>query len=88
MSWLSWCLLKRMHLIPYVGLPNILLDKFAVPELIQNNAEPNNIAKRTLELLADKKNLKAIKYDFRKLHKKLKRDTSSLIINQIKRYLK
>jgi lipid-A-disaccharide synthase len=88
MSWLSWFLLKRMHLIPYVGLPNILLDKFAVPELIQNNAKPNNIANRTLELLADKKNLKELRYDFRKLHKELKRDTSLIIIDQIKRYLK
>ena len=88
MSWLSWFLLKRMHLISFIGLPNILLDKFAVPELIQKNAQPNNIACRVLELLSDKKYLKELKYDFTKLHTKLKRDTSSLIINQIQRYLK
>ena len=88
MSWLSWFLLKRMHLISYIGLPNILLDKFAVPELIQKNAQPNNIACRVLELLSDKKYLKELKYDFTKLHTELKRDTSSLIINQIQRYLK
>ena len=88
MSWLSWFLLKRMHLISYIGLPNILLDKFAVPELIQKNAQPNNIACRVLELLSDKKYLKELKDDFTKLHTELKRDTSSLIINQIQRYLK
>ena len=88
MSWLSWFLLKRMHLISYIGLPNILLDKFAVPELIQNNAQPDNIASKVLELLSDKKYLNELKNDFTKLHKKLKRDTSSLIINQIHRYLK
>ena len=88
MSWLSWFLLKRMHLISYIGLPNILLDKFAVPELIQNNAQPDNIASKVLELLSDKKYLNELKNDFTKLHKKLKRDTSSLIINQIQRYLK
>ena len=88
MSWLSWFLLKRMHLISYIGLPNILLDRFAVPELIQNNAQPNNIAYKVLELLSDKKYLNELKNDFTKLHKKLKRDTSSLIINQIHRYLK
>ncbi len=88
MSWLSWFLLKRMHLISFIGLPNILLDKFAVPELIQKNAQPNNIACRVLELLSDKKYLKELKYDFTKLHTELKRDTSSLIINQIQRYLK
>ena len=88
MSWLSWFLLKRMHLISYIGLPNILLDKFAVPELIQNNAQPDNIASKVLELLSDKKYLNELKNDFTKLHKKLKRDTASLIINQIERYLK
>ena len=88
MSWLSWLLLKRMHLISYIGLPNILLDKLSVPELIQNNAQPNKIAHKVLELLSDKKYLNELKYDFTKLHKKLKRDTSSLIINQIQRYLK
>ena len=88
MSWLSWFVLKRMHLISYIGLPNILLDKFAVPELIQNNAQPDNIASKVLELLSDKKYLNELKNDFTKLHKKLKRDTSSLIINQIQRYLK
>ena len=88
MSWLSWFLLKRMHLISYVGLPNILLKKFAVPELIQNNAQPNNIADKAIELLSDRKYLKELKNDFTKLHKELKRDTSLLIINQIQRYLK
>ena len=88
MSWLSWFLLKRMHLISYIGLPNILLDKFVVPELIQKNAQPKNIAYKALELLSDKKYLKELKIDFTKLHKNLKRDTSSLIIKQIHRYLK
>ena len=88
MSWLSWFLLKRMHLISYIGLPNILLDKFVVPELIQKNAQPKNIAYKVLELLSDKKYLKELKIDFTKLHKNLKRDTSLLIIKQIHRYLK
>lgn len=88
MSWLSWFFLKPMHLIPYIGLPNILLNKFAVPELVQNNARSNKIADKTLELLSDKKYLKELRYDFRKLHKNLKRDTSSLIMGQIQRYLK
>ena len=88
MSWLSWFLIKRMHLISYIGLPNILLDKFLVPELIQKNAQPKNIAYKVLELLSDKKYLKELKIDFTKLHKNLKRDTSLLIIKQIHRYLK
>jgi lipid-A-disaccharide synthase len=30
---LSWIVLKRMNYLPYVGLPNILANRFVVPEL-------------------------------------------------------
>ena len=35
---------KRMHYQPWVGLPNILLREFAVPELLQGDATPAKIA--------------------------------------------
>ena len=88
MSWISWLFLKRMHLIPYIGLPNILLDKFLVPELLQNKATSENIAVKAIEILANKKYLAILKIEFKALHQSLKKDTSLLIINQIQRYLK
>ncbi len=88
MSLLSWFLLKRMHLIPYIGLPNILLNKFAVPELLQEKAQPEKIAHETIKILSNKKNLKDLKSDFKKLHLNLKKNTSSLIIGEVQRYLK
>ena len=88
MSLLSWFLLKRMHLIPYIGLPNILLNKFAVPELLQEEAQPEKIARETIKILSNKKNLKDLKSDFKKLHLNLKKNTSSLIIGEVQRYLK
>ena len=88
MSWISWLFLKRMHLIPYIGLPNILLDKFLVPELLQNKATSENIAVKAIEILANKKYLAILKIEFKALNQSLKKDTSLLIINQIQRYLK
>jgi lipid-A-disaccharide synthase len=40
MHWLSWQLMKRMRLQPWVGLPNILCREFVVPELLQDDATP------------------------------------------------
>lgn len=88
MSWLSWIILKRMHLIPYVGLPNILLNKFFVPELIQYSAKDKIISAKAIEILSNKEYLKEIRTVFAGLHKQLKKDTSGLIIGRIKRHLK
>ncbi len=39
--------------IRYIGLPNIVLNRMAVPELIQEAASPENLAQHTLCLLQD-----------------------------------
>ena len=36
--------MKRKALLPYVGLPNILAGEFVVPELLQDDATPANLA--------------------------------------------
>jgi len=76
MSNLSWQLLKRMRLQPYVGLPNILAEKFVVPELLQDDATAEKIAKATLELVNDKEKLATIKSEFTDIHYQLKQNTA------------
>jgi lipid-A-disaccharide synthase len=44
----------RMGYLPYVGLPNVLAGKFVVPEFIQDDATPENLAQAMLNLYADK----------------------------------
>jgi len=51
MPGLSWRILSRMRYQPYVGLPNILAGEFVVPELLQHDASPENLAQATLNLL-------------------------------------
>jgi len=76
MSNLSWQLLKRMRLQPYVGLPNILAEKFVVPELLQDDATAEKIAQATLELVNDKEKLATIKSEFTDIHYQLKQNTA------------
>jgi len=40
-------------LLPYVGLPNILAGRFVVPELLQDDATPENLALAAANLYDD-----------------------------------
>ena len=40
---LTYRIMMRKPLLPYVGLPNILAGEFIVPELIQDHATPENL---------------------------------------------
>ena len=50
---LSWWLMRPRAYQPYVGLPNILAGEFVVPELLQDDATPENLAEAVLKLLDD-----------------------------------
>lgn len=49
----SYWLLKGKGYLPYYGLPNILAGEFVVPEIIQDEATPQNLAQALLNLLGD-----------------------------------
>ena len=87
-SLLSYLILKKMMLIPYVGLPNILLKKLVVPEFLQNKATPENISNKAVEILTDKKLQKFLNTKFKQLHISLKKNSSQLIYKIIIKYLK
>lgn len=76
MSKLSWKILKRMQLQPYVGLPNILAGKFVVPELLQDDATPEKLAETALALITDTDNIAEIKAEFTKIHLSLQQNTA------------
>jgi len=76
MSKLSWKLLKRMQLQPYVGLPNILAGKFVVPELLQDDATPEKLAVAALKFINDTSYMAEIKAEFTKIHHSLRQNTA------------
>lgn len=53
MAELSYRLMSRMRYQPWVGLPNIIAGEFLVPELLQHEATPENLAQALINLLND-----------------------------------
>ncbi len=84
---LSWQMMKRMKYQPWVGLPNILLRDFAVPELIQGDATPERLAHATLAWLDDPQRCADLAQRFRALHLDLKRDTARAATDAIAKIL-
>jgi lipid-A-disaccharide synthase len=73
---LSWQIMKRMQLQPWVGLPNILCREFVVPERIQDAATPEQLATDVLAWLDAPQRGQALQARFTDLHHQLRRDTA------------
>ncbi len=83
MPWLSWQIMRRKQLQPWVGLPNILCGEFAVPELLQDAATPQALAQSLLDWLNAPEKIQALQQRFTTLHSDLKRDTVQLACDVI-----
>jgi lipid-A-disaccharide synthase len=59
-----------------VGLPNILLRDFAVPELLQHAATPEALAREGLAWLDDAPRRERLQARFTDLHHMLRQDTA------------
>jgi lipid-A-disaccharide synthase len=84
---LSWQIMKRLRYQPWVGLPNILLREFAVPELIQEACQPDALARATLAWLDDPAGCERLAARFNDLHHLLKRDTARCATDAIAQIL-
>ena len=58
--------------LPFVGLPNILCNKFVVPELIQDDATPDAVVREAEFQLSDDKNRAYLASRFDELHRSLR----------------
>ncbi len=91
MSWLSWQIMRRKRLQPWVGLPNILCRDFVVPELLQDAATPQALAAGVLQWLDAERQepakIAALESTFRALHTELLRDTAALATDAIEKVL-
>lgn len=76
MAWLNWQRMRRMSYLPWVGLPNILSREFVVPELIQDRATPQELARETLSWLDNAPRAEALVRRFTDLHLALRQDTA------------
>ncbi len=84
---LTYWLMKRRSYLPYVGLPNILAGKFVVPELLQHDATPQNLAQALLNLVADKQAVAELEALFTDMHATLRQNTAHKAAQAILPYL-
>ncbi|WP_213954289.1 lipid-A-disaccharide synthase [Variovorax sp. dw_954] len=84
---LSWRLMQRQQLQPWVGLPNILCGEFVVPELLQDAATPEALADATLTWLSSPDKVAALEQRFATVHEELRRDTPTLCADAIQKVL-
>jgi len=87
MNALSWQIMKRKKLQPWVGLPNILCRDFVVPELLQEAASPRALADAVLAWLHQPDRVDALKGRFADMHHSLRRDTATLATDAIEKVL-
>ena len=91
MNWLSWQIMRRKKLQPWVGLPNILCQDFVVPELLQDAASPEALADAVddwLQALTHApERVRTLEARFTALHHELKRDTAQLASDAIEQVL-
>ena len=87
MSGLSFWMAKRKQYLPYVGLPNILAGKFVVPEILQDDATPENLAQALLNLVNSKQAVAELEQIFAQMHQTLRQDTAQKAAAAIQPYL-
>jgi lipid-A-disaccharide synthase len=88
---LSYRLMQRKQLQPWVGLPNILCSKFVVPELLQDQATPRALADAVAQWLDNsdqaRSKIHAVEQRFAALHQELCKDTTTLSAHAIQKVL-
>jgi lipid-A-disaccharide synthase len=86
--WLTWQIMRRQALQPWIGLPNILAGAAIVPEIIQNQATPEALAQALEHLLSDHDARDSQIESFRQQRARLKRNTPALIAQALQPFLK
>ena len=72
----AW-IMRRKAYLPYVGLPNILAGEFVVPELLLEDATPENLAQALANLATDNIVRGRLEERFGGLHRQLRQDTAA-----------
>jgi lipid-A-disaccharide synthase len=84
---LTYWLMKRKALLPYVGLPNILSGEFVVPELLQDEATPANLAQALANWLDTRQARDRLRERFGRLHVRLACDHDARVVEALQPYL-
>lgn len=84
----SYRIMKRKGYLPYVGLPNILAGQFVVPEILQDDATPENLAQALLNVVGDQVVNEKLSLQFADMRRQLKQNAAEQAVAAILPYLK
>jgi lipid-A-disaccharide synthase len=84
---LEWWRMQRMRLQPWVGLPNILLQDMAVPELLQDQATPEHLARAVFDWLDHPARCEALAQRLHGLHLSLRQDTVQAVTHALEKII-
>jgi lipid-A-disaccharide synthase len=74
---LNYRLAKAFVTLDHIGMPNIILGRTAVPELIQEDFTPENLALELRRLIEDEDRFRKMQSDFALLREKLGNESAS-----------
>jgi lipid-A-disaccharide synthase len=72
----AW-IMKRQAYLPFIGLPNILAGEFVVPEILQDDATPENLAQAMVNLISDKLVRQRLEQRFTVIHRQLRQNSAA-----------
>lgn len=75
-SALSAWIYKQMRYLPWVGLPNILLGRLLVPELLQEDATPDKLSAAMVQLWRSPSRRAEMAHEFGSIHQKLRQNSA------------
>ena len=76
---LTFRLMSKMWTMPWLGLPNIIAGEFLVPEILQHDATPENLAQAVLNSLNDPTVNRRLPERLDQIRQLLRRDTASRV---------
>jgi lipid-A-disaccharide synthase len=87
LSPLTYRMVKSKALLPYAGLPNILAGEFIVPELLQDDATPANLAQAMGNWLDNKSARERLRARFAALHESLAKGHDERLVQALEPFL-
>ncbi|OGA18025.1 MAG: lipid-A-disaccharide synthase [Betaproteobacteria bacterium RIFCSPLOWO2_02_FULL_63_19] len=77
MAPLTWKIMSRMRYQPYVSLPNIIAGEFIVPELLQDEASPENLSQALINVYNDPVVQRRLPQRLAAIHHSLRQDAAT-----------
>ncbi|MBB5019555.1 lipid-A-disaccharide synthase [Chitinivorax tropicus] len=84
---LTYRLMWHRKYLPYIGLPNVLAGDFVVPEILQDDATPANLAQALTNMLDHNRVVDGLQAKFMDIHLTLRQGTAERAAEAIAAYL-